>query len=133
MSEPVEIPHSKSDPSVPEDAAIDMASTATQSSNEDAHLPEPLTPNSHPSTPSTPKLHSRNSSFISNSYQEDWDTFPPIEKLTFFDIFDNLALPSKLEKWQTTLAAQRDRVKRQQERIRSTGANAKDRAIAEWR
>jgi Protein of unknown function (DUF2838) len=133
MSEPVEIPSSKSEASVPEDAAIDMARTGTQSSNEDAHLPEPLTPNSHSSTPSTPKLHSRNSSFISNSYQEDWDTFPPLDKLTFFDIFDNLALPSKLEKWQTTLAAQRDRVKKQQERIRSTGANAKDRAVAEWR
>jgi hypothetical protein len=69
----------------------------------------------------------------SGSFQEDWEAFPPLDKLTFFDIFENIALPSQLEKWQATLAAQKEKVKKQRERLRATGVNAKDRAVSEWR
>ena len=75
---------------------------------------------------------SRNSSFISHSYSEDWET-PPLDKLNFFDLFDSLAIPVRLDKLQAAWAAQRERVRKQQERLRSTGATAKDRAIAELR
>ncbi len=75
---------------------------------------------------------SRNSSYIgSQSMQEDWEV--PLDKLSFFDIFDNLALPAKLDKWQATLQSQKEKIARQQERIRTTGNNARDRAVAEWR
>jgi hypothetical protein len=139
MSEPVAIPRSASEPAVHDDAtAVDMTRTATDGGSSDDTPPrEPLTPtSSHPGSPSLRPnlLHSRNSSFVnSGSFQEDWEAFPPLDKLTFFDIFENTALPSQLEKWQATLAAQREKVKKQQQRLRTTGANAKDRAVSEWR
>lgn len=103
----------------------DLTSNATEPS-------DALTPGYLSSTPSSPYLLSRNSSYVgSQSLQEDWDV--PLDKLTFFDIFDNLSLPSKLERWQATLAAQKTKLAKQQERIRTSGNNARDRAVAEWR
>ncbi|EXJ86378.1 hypothetical protein A1O3_03329 [Capronia epimyces CBS 606.96] len=125
MSEPIPIPGSKSvADNLDEATATDMPGS----------LPDPdhLTPGYQSSTPGSPYILSRNSSYTaSQSLQEDWEI--PLDKLTFFDIFDNLALPSKLEKWQATLAAQKEKLAKQQERIRSSGNNAKYRAVAEWR
>jgi len=56
----------------------------------------------------------------------------PIDKLTIFDIFDNLALPTKLEKWQLAIAAQRQKLARQQEKIKSQGTKTQ-KAVAELR
>ena len=133
MSEPLPIPGRRSEPVVDGLAAPEMIRSITEGSSDDPHSHDILTP-AYSSTPPTPDLLSRNSSYIdSGSFREDWEAFPPPEKITFFDIFDNLALPSKLEKWQTTLAVQKQRVKIQQERLRSTGASAKDRAVSEVR
>lgn len=86
------------------------------------------------STPTSPRLLSRNGSFSnSSSYQEDWETFPPLDKLTVFDILDNLALHQKLEKWQQTLNTQRERVRKQRERLKSTSLQARDRVVGEWK
>lgn len=77
---------------------------------------------------------SRNHSFSnSSSYQEDWDMFPPLERLTVFDILDNIAIPQRLEKWQSTLNAQKEKVKRQREKLKSSSSYAKDRVVEEWR
>ena len=77
------------------------------------------------SSPGSPLLLSRNNSYLgSQSLAEDWET--PLDKLTFFDIFDNLTLPTRLEKWQTALADQRSRFKQKR-------TDAKDRAVQEWR
>ena len=84
------------------------------------------------STPSSPTLLARNHSY-SGSFQEDWEAFPPIDKVTFFDLLDNFALPQQIEKWQKTLASQRERVKRQREKIAFSSINAKDRVVEEWR
>ena len=126
-------PRNPSDAAVTDGApAVDMMGTATEGSSDDPQTHEPPTPHSSP--PASPNLLSRNASFVnSGSFQEDWEAFPPLDKLTFFDLFDNLALPSQLEKWQAVLAAQKERVRRQQERLRSTGVSAKDRAVLEWR
>ena len=79
----------------------------------------------------TPDL-SRNQSFSDiSSYQEEWDT--PIETLTVFDILDNLALPVTLERWQSKIAAQTDKVRRQREKLKSSTVSAKDRVVDEWR
>lgn len=139
MSDPVDIPRSASDSAIHDGAtAVEMTRTTTDGgSSDDTHPREPLTPTS--SLPGSPSLrpnllHSRNASFVnSGSFQEDWEAFPPLDKVTFFDIFENIALPSQLEKWQATLVAQREKVKKQQERLRATGMNAKDRAVSEWR
>ena len=104
------------------------SSEGTSSAN---HL---RTPSLSSSPPTSPALLSRSPSFTnSSSYQEDWEAFPPLDKLTVFDLLDNFALPQKLEKWQQTLAAQSEKVRRQREKIRATGLNAKDRVVGEWR
>jgi hypothetical protein len=74
-------------------------------------------------------LLSRNNSYVgSQSLSEDWET--PLDKLTFFDIFDNLSIPSRLEKLQASLSEQREKLKARREKMT---AEAKDRAVAEWR
>lgn len=59
---------------------------------------------------------SRSSSFVSSSswLSEDWD-FTPLDRLTMFDVLDNLALPQRLEKINKTLNLKkhRDKVKEQ--------------------
>lgn len=126
MSDTLPVPQSKSD-----SAALDDSTTADISGNV-SEAADMHTPGYMSSSPGSPYLLSRNSSYIgSQSLQEDWDV--PLDKLTFFDIFDNLALPSKLEQWQATISAQKEKLSKQQERIRTTGNNAKDRAVAEWR
>ncbi|KAF2275019.1 uncharacterized protein EI97DRAFT_434584 [Westerdykella ornata] len=77
----------------------------------------------------------RNSSFSSSHYQDDFSDadegsfFPPLERLTMFDFIENLALPQRVERIQSSLQAQRERFKRQQSRLNNT----KDRMVEEWR
>ena len=86
------------------------------------------------SSPPSPGILARNASFSnSSSYQEDWEVFPPLDRLTVFDLLDNLALPQRLEKWQNTLSAQTDKVRRQREKLKSSSLNAKERVVEEWR
>ena len=66
-----------------------------------------------------------------SAYQEEWET--PPETLTLFDLLDNLALPTRLEKWQLTLTAQKERVRRQQEKLKSSTSLARDKVVEEWR
>ena len=55
----------------------------------------------------SPNLLSRSGSMSDfSAYQEEWET--PPETLTLFDLLDNLALPTRLEKWQLTLTAQKE-------------------------
>ena len=89
-----------------------------------------------PETPSqgmpSPSSFSRNASLSDlSSYQEEWET--PPETLTMFDLLDNLALPTRLEKWQNKISAQTERVRRQREKITSSTFSAKDRVVEEWR
>lgn len=100
--------------------------------------PKALRPVSYGSSASTttnegsPTELSRNASWSDlGSYQEEWES--PPETLTLFDLFDNLALPSRLEKWQITLNAQTERVRRHREKIKSSTSSAKDRVVEEWR
>lgn len=86
------------------------------------------------SLPSTPRTLSRNPSFSnSSSYQEDWETLPPLDKLTVFDLLDNFSLSQRLEKWQQTINAQKEKVKRQREKLKYTSMHAKDRVMGEWK
>ena len=80
----------------------------------------------------SPSLLSRNGSMSDFSgYQEEWET--PPETLTLFDLLDNLALPTRLEKWQLKLSAQTDKVRRQREKLKLSTFTAKDKVVEEWR
>lgn len=82
------------------------------------------------SPPATPGKLSRNDSFSnSSSYQEDWETFPPLDKLTIFDLLDNIQLSQRLERFQDAINAQRAKVRRQREKLKSTSMIAKDRMM----
>ncbi|OJJ33992.1 hypothetical protein ASPWEDRAFT_52338 [Aspergillus wentii DTO 134E9] len=86
------------------------------------------------SLPSTPGRLSRNPSFSnSSSYQEDWETFPPLDKVSVFDLLDTFSLTQRLEKWQQTINAQKDKVKKQREKLKSSSMNAKERVVGEWK
>lgn len=91
------------------------------------------TPTLGPSSPKSPRL-SRNPSFSgSSSYQEDWDTFPPLDRLTVLDILDNFALPQQLEKLQRGLSAQTQKVRKSREALENRGRMARERMVDEWR
>ncbi|KAK5073573.1 hypothetical protein LTR51_004153 [Lithohypha guttulata] len=133
MSTPSEPTRKKSEPSIPEDdsASQFLSTTSTTDSTDANSYMEPLTPGYLSSAPGSPPLLSRNnSSYFS---RDDMIDETPPDRLTIFDVFDNLALPNRLEKWQLALSAQKDRLAKQQQKIRSQGTSARDKAVAEWR
>jgi len=139
MSEPINIPKTASDTAPFRDSLpTGLARTSTnESATSSTSRPSPnlgaMTP-ALSSSPPSPDSLSRNASFSNkSSYQDDWEAFPPIERLTIFDLFDNLALPQRLETWQNKLTAQTVKVRRQREKLTSSGRTAKDRVVEEWR
>ncbi|KAI1469980.1 uncharacterized protein F4812DRAFT_450321 [Daldinia caldariorum] len=77
---------------------------------------------------------SRNPSFSgSSSYHEDWDSYPPLDRLTVLDLLDNFALPQQLEKLQKGISAQREKVRKSQAALKNRGQVAKERMVEEWR
>jgi hypothetical protein len=114
------------------ETAGEIRKPRTGSSSDDSNAAD--TPDlSLPSSPFLDPLSRKPSSGNTSSYPDDLESYPSLDKATLFDLLSNLALPQRLEQWQSTIAAQRERVKRQQERLKSTGLSAKQRAVVEWR
>ncbi|CAM1510276.1 Fc.00g006110.m01.CDS01 [Cosmosporella sp. VM-42] len=91
------------------------------------------TPTLGATTPKSPRL-SRNPSFSgSSSYHDDWDTLPPLDRLTVLDLLDNFALPQQLEKLQKGISAQTDKVRRSRDALKSKTQLARERMVEEWR
>ncbi|KAK1140529.1 hypothetical protein N8T08_010275 [Aspergillus melleus] len=82
------------------------------------------------SPPGSPGRLSRSPSF---SYQDDWETFPSLDQLSVFDLLDNLSLSQRLEKFQQAINAQKDKVRKQREKLKYTSMNAKERVVGEWK
>ena len=79
------------------------------------------------SSPPTPGL-SRTGSF------SDFDeSLPPLDRISVFDILENLALPQRLEKLSSTFSIQGKKVRRSAERVKSFGGSTKEKVIEEWR
>ncbi|KAI9790481.1 MAG: hypothetical protein M1816_005145 [Peltula sp. TS41687] len=96
------------------------SSTPCESKTPENDRSLPISPLSSPSS-------SGNGYFsVSNSYREDWEVFPPLDRLSIFDVLDNLALPQRLEKLQHTVSAQTEKVRRQREKLKSS-------VVEEWR
>ncbi|KAL8823481.1 MAG: hypothetical protein Q9191_005814 [Dirinaria sp. TL-2023a] len=139
MSEPVNIKKTQSDTVLPHDnLSPGIARTTTNGSSTSS--PSRESPNligetsTLSSTPPSPESLSRNASFSTkNDNNDDWEAYPPIERLTVFDLFDNLALPQRLESWQNKINAQTEKVRRQREKLKLSGRSAKDRVVEEWR
>lgn len=91
------------------------------------------TPSLSATTPKSPKL-SRHPSFSgSSSYHDDWDSLPPLDRLTVLDLLDNFALPQQLEKLQKGISAQTDKVRRSRDALKFKTQNARHRMVEEWR
>ncbi|KAL8975634.1 MAG: hypothetical protein Q9197_000109 [Variospora fuerteventurae] len=139
MSASTSLPTSKSEPtlhaeSLSADLARIVANGSTASSTNGSSTPSAFKTPVLSDSPPSPGFLSRNPSFAdSNAYQEDWENMPPLDRLTIFDLLDNIALPQRLEQWQIRLQVQADKVRKQREKIRLTSVNAKDRVVEEWR
>lgn len=132
MSEAPNIPSSRSEPALggtSEASQIPSAgdsSHASSASNADDYVS---------SSPETPAF-SRSDSFSGSSRaddNDDDDSFVPPDRLTIFDMIENLALPQRIEQFQRSISEQRTKLQRQQQRLKSQGMNAKDKVIEEMR
>ena len=85
-------------------------------------------------TPSTPGL-SRSSSGDGPSGFESFgqDSFPPVDRLTMFDILENFALPQRLERMQNAIYDNAEKLRRQRARIASGALRGKNNLVGEWR
>lgn len=89
-----------------------------------------------PLTSASPKSRgiSRNPSFSgSSTYQEDWDSIPPLDRLGVLDILDNFALPQQLEKLQKGISAQTEKVRKSRRAFENKSRQARERMVDEWR
>lgn len=137
------LPRSKSAPSL--DAAdltpemdhstAEESSTTSTAADFNKATPASTTPALSPklSPRLSPRLSRNPSVSGSSSYQEDWEAFPPLDRLTVFDLLDNLTLPLQLEKLQHTISMQTEKVRKQRDALRTRGNIAKDRVVEEWR
>jgi hypothetical protein len=131
MSEPIPIPGREDEPGAGLSADLTVGSPESTASSSPPEGSK--TPTHTSASTGSPRL-SRNPSFSgSSSYHEDWEAIPPLERLSVFDLLDNLALPSQLEKLQKNLSAQTEKVIRQRNALRSRGNHAKDLVVEEWR
>ena len=87
-------------------------------------------------TPSTPGLsRSSSSADVSSSGFESFgqDSFPPVDRLTMFDILENFALPQRLERMQNAIHDNAEKLRRQRARIASGALRGKNNIVGEWR
>lgn len=90
------------------------------------------TPSLTATTPKSPWL-SRNPSFSGSAYQDELDSFTPLDRLTVLDLLDNFALPQQLEKLQKGFSAQTDKVRRSRDAFKSKTQGAQKRMVEEWK
>ncbi|KUI58845.1 hypothetical protein VP1G_06137 [Cytospora mali] len=105
----------------------DLSSSPPDHVNTDVSPLDPTT-----SSFGSPKL-SRNPSFSgSSSHYEDWEGFPPLERLGVLDLLDNFALPQQLEKLQRRLSAQTRKVRQSRDVFKNQSQKARERMVEEW-
>jgi len=83
-------------------------------------------------TPGTPGL-SRSTSATDISSNFDSGDFPPVDRLTVFDLLENLALPQRLEKMQQAVHVQAEKVRKQRQKLASRALSSKNTVVDEWR
>lgn len=130
-SKPKAAPVTPSDLLRPNLPRFSTSGSNVSSTNEGSPKLGLITPDAS-SVPPSPDILSRNYSFSTGS-QEDWEAFPPLDRVTLVDLLDNLALPQRFERWQNTISVQTEKVQRHREKFKSSSWSAKDRVIEEWR
>ncbi|KAL7625585.1 hypothetical protein AAE478_004805 [Parahypoxylon ruwenzoriense] len=134
-SRPIPAPPAKSEGVQTDDETAltpDNTTTPSLSSSplQQAVIDPPKLDDAPPKSPRT----SRNPSFSgSSSYHEDWDSYPPLDRLTVLDLLDNFALPQQLERLQKGISVQTEKVRKSRAALKTRGQEAKDRMVEEWR
>ncbi|KAB8296881.1 hypothetical protein EYC80_002290 [Monilinia laxa] len=134
MAEPIPIPSSKSEPALdsnsisPEQHLTSGVPSTGSSPPEDSK-----TTTFTPSENGSPHISRRPSASGSSTYHEDWEPWPPLDKITVFDLLENFALPQQLEKIQKNLSAQSQKVRKQRDKLKTSSSYAKTRVVEEWR
>ncbi|KAG4030478.1 hypothetical protein MFRU_012g02110 [Monilinia fructicola] len=134
MTEPIPIPSSKSEPALdsnsisPEQHLTSGVPSTGSSPPEDSKITT-FTPSENGS----PHISRRPSASGSSTYQEDWEPWPPLDKITILNLLENFALPQQLEKIQKNLSAQSQKVRKQRDKLKTSSSHAKTRVVEEWR
>lgn len=85
------------------------------------------------STPGTPGLsRSSSSGDVSSSgsgFEFGQDSFPPVDRLTMFDILENFALPQRLERMQNAIHDNAERLRKQRAKITSGALRSKNNIV----
>ncbi|KAI6806923.1 hypothetical protein KC332_g13981 [Hortaea werneckii] len=90
-----------------------------------------------PYSPSEPGMTTMSRTTSADNDSGEFDSFgqsdfPPVDRLTIFDILENFALPQRLESLQNALNNQAEKVRKQKERLASRALPNKS-AIEGWR
>lgn len=87
------------------------------------------------STPTTPGLTRTNSSSdVFGSFDSfGQENFPPVDRLTMFDILENLALPQRLEKMQNVVHENAEKLRRQRQKLTTRALSSKNVVVEEWK
>ncbi|KAF5873672.1 putative f-box protein [Botrytis fragariae] len=134
MTEPIPIPASKSEPALESTSLSSEQHLAGGDSSTGSSPPEDgITPTYTTSENGSPRLSRRPSASGSSTYQEDWEPWPPLDKITVFDLLENFDLPQQLERIQRNLSAQSQKVRKQRDKLKTRSSYAKTRVVEEWR
>ncbi|KAI0854367.1 hypothetical protein F5Y00DRAFT_256859 [Daldinia vernicosa] len=128
-------PSKSEDPHTDDENALtpDDTTTPSPSLTSSPHQHPVVDPHNLGDASNSPRI-SRNPSFSgSSSYHEDWDSYPPLDRLTVLDLLDNFALPQQLEKLQRGISAQTEKVRKSRAALKNRGQVAKERMVEEWR
>ena len=84
-------------------------------------------------TPSSNDLSRSNSSTDLPTSNFESDSFPPVDRLTMFDILENFALPQRLERMQNAIHDNAEKLRRQRAKLASRALSGKNNIVGEWR
>jgi hypothetical protein len=119
------------------DSSLPLPSSATEPSNMIPDNVSDTAGESEASAPSSPRASRSNSSASSSGSQvqesEEWDAFPPLDKLTIFDYLDQFALPQRLDNLNQTYRAQKNKVKRRLEETKAKALLRTDLELEKYR
>ncbi|KAF2863316.1 hypothetical protein K470DRAFT_255004 [Piedraia hortae CBS 480.64] len=83
---------------------------------------------------STPSLDRSSSTNSDGGFEEFGErVFPPLERLTIFDILENLALPQRLERMQQAMQNQAEKVRRQRTKLTERALSSTNILVGELR
>ena len=110
---------------------LDLAPQQRANSSDSLLTPGNMVVTPGSSAPTTPYSFSR--ADTASFDNDDLDSLPPLDRLTIFDFLENLALPQRLERFQNALAAQTEKVRQRQLKIKAQSQQARERVVDEWR